>query len=147
MDDDDVLPRVGGKPSFVAAHGIVKVTELTFEEAYGLARLVLELHGGPVAVSGKKSALLPRRVVRRLTELGYVEQLGESQIVEWLEVQVQRNFNPDRDLNYSALVRRRGATERAQWFAVATESGDVLARTCARIDEPGERGTGGRARP
>jgi hypothetical protein len=54
-----VDPRqVGGNPAFVAAHGIVDRTDLSFEEAYALARLVLLEGGGPVSSRGLNAFLM-----------------------------------------------------------------------------------------
>ncbi|KAE8766142.1 GIY-YIG nuclease family protein [Georgenia thermotolerans] len=125
MGDGSVDRPVGGKPAFVAAHGIVAASDLTFDEAYGLARMVLELRG-PVPVSRKRSAQLPHAVIRRLTEKGFVEQLGQSQLTEWIEVQMVRNLAAGSHGDYSAVRRGRGADERTQWFAVPTEAGSAL---------------------
>ena len=74
-DDSKVAaPRtVGGSPIFVAATRIdEKRSDLSFADAYVLAQLVLEHHGGPVPARGKR-ALMDAATTRRLTKLGLLE--------------------------------------------------------------------------
>jgi hypothetical protein len=132
--------QVGGSPAFVAAHGIRgDRRDLTFEQAYGLARLVLELGGGPVPVRGKK-APLRRPTVRVLTQAGLVEQIGDSRVKEWFAIRSTRNYDPTGPA-FTAWATSHGADERTQWFAVATDAGAELVRSHL----PRERDGPGRA--
>ena len=120
--------QVGGSPAFVAAHGIRGARrDLTFEQAYGLARLVLELGGGPVPVRGKK-APLRRPTVRVLTQAGLVEQIGDSRLKEWFVIRSTRSYDPAGPA-FTAWATSQGADERTQWFAVATDAGAELVRS------------------
>ena len=120
--------QVGGSPAFVAAHGIHRARgDLTFEQAYGLARLVLELAGGPVPVRGKK-APLRRPTVRVLTLAGLVEQIGESQLKEWFAIRSTRSYDPTGPA-FTTWATSHGVDERTQWFAVASDAGTELVRS------------------
>ena len=49
--------RVGGSPAFVAAHGISDHSDLSFDQAYTLTKLVLEEGGGPVSCRGRGAVI------------------------------------------------------------------------------------------
>ncbi|RPF28891.1 hypothetical protein [Georgenia muralis] len=138
-DPDADVRRVGGAPAFVAAHGIFRARrDLTFEQAYGLARLVLELGGGPVPVRGKKAPLRPP-TVRVLTLAGLIEQIGDSQLKEWFAIRSTRNYDPTGPA-FTTWATSHGTDERTQWFAVATDAGAELVRDHV----PGSSGAPGR---
>jgi len=71
------LHRVGGSPAFVAGHGLSSNEDLPFEEAYALAKVVLENGGGPVTFTGRK-ATISKPTVTALTHRGLLEVIGSS---------------------------------------------------------------------
>jgi hypothetical protein len=64
--------RVGGSTVYVTASGIAVSQAIPFDQAYALARLVLEDGGGPSAFSGKR-ADLKKPLVTALSKLGLVD--------------------------------------------------------------------------
>jgi hypothetical protein len=131
----DLAPQVravGGKPSFVAAHGIAgSGAELSFEQAYALTRLVLEHGGGPVPFKGKQ-AVITKATVVVLTHAGLVEVEGSSEFTQrvYVRLTVDGRISELLDVKYAGIiVKPLSAREKAQWLAVATQAGfDLVAK-------------------
>jgi hypothetical protein len=118
------LKRVGGNPVFVSAHGIVNETELSFEQAYALAWLVLDEGGGPVSFAGKK-AKLKKPMVTELTRRGLVEVVGWSEFTQrvHLELNVDGRVRELLDAKYAGVkITPVAAEQRARWYAQATQA-------------------------
>lgn len=122
---------LAGRPSFVAAHRIMTAGVLTFEDAFVLTRLVLELGAGPATFKGKKGQL-PKDLVKALVRAGYVERVGTS---EFVPEPLPMRFSIDPRL-FELMDDRYAATElhalpveeKASWVAVATQEGlDLVA--------------------
>lgn len=79
--------RVGGSPAFVAAHGISANEDLPFEQAYALAKVVLENGGGPVPFTGRK-ATISKPTVTALTHRGLLEVVGSSEFTQQVHVEL-----------------------------------------------------------
>ena len=123
--------RVGGNPAYVAAHAIAAETDLPFEHAYALARLVLDEGGGPVTFTGRK-ARLARSAVTALRNLGLVEQIGYSEFNQRVHVDlnVDGRVRELIDARYAGLkITPVQAQERVRWQAQATQAAfDLVAK-------------------
>lgn len=64
--------QIGGSPTYVTASGIAAEGKTPFDQAYALARLVLDEGGGPVPFMGKK-AVIKRPLITALSKLGLVD--------------------------------------------------------------------------
>jgi hypothetical protein len=62
--------RVGGSPAFIAAHGITDHSDLSFDHAYTLTKLVLEEGGGPVPAGAQE-----------LNQEAHRSSLGKSRVL------------------------------------------------------------------
>ena len=100
-----VDPRqVGGNPAFVAAHGIVDRTGLSFEDAYALARLVLVEGGGPVSCRGRNAFLMkPTEVTLMGLELIEVDAGSEYTQRFYLQLSVDGRISELLDAKYSGI--------------------------------------------
>ena len=124
--------RVGGNPAFVAAHGIVDRTGLSFEDAYTLARLVLVEGGGPVSSRGRNAFLKkPTEVALMDRELIEVEAGSEYTQRVYLQLSVDGRISELLDAKYSDIkITPKGVTERIRWAAVATQKAFDLVAEC-----------------
>ncbi|WP_207021456.1 ImmA/IrrE family metallo-endopeptidase [Phycicoccus sp. DTK01] len=114
--------RVSGSPTFVAASRLDEsVAELTFEQALGLARLVIQCGGGPAVVGGKRG-LLSSSTARHLTALGLVERVEVGTVQAVYEAQIA----PMRGHPTAPTIRTVGVRDRAKLAVAATTSGSSL---------------------
>jgi hypothetical protein len=122
--------RVGGSPTFVAAHGIAAERAIPFEQAFALARLVLDHGGGPVAFTGKK-ATITKALVMSLTHLGLVEVAGSSAVTQrmYVSLNVDGRIAELLDAKYAGVTLKPGPVrEKVSWVALATQAGfDLVA--------------------
>ena len=124
--------RVGGNPAFVAAHGIVDRTGLSFEDAYALARLVLVEGGGPVSSRGRNAFLKkPTEVALMGRELIEVDAGSEYTQRVYLQLSVDGRVSELLDAKYSGIkITPKSVTERIRWAAVATQKAFDLVAEC-----------------
>lgn len=131
MSGSAPLKRVGGSLSYVTAHAIVAAeVELSFEEAFALARLVIEHGGGPVPYTTKK-APLTRAITKALNLAGYVEIQGAAEFSQaiYVERRLDRRLgelfgDPQVVSKIEPFVNR----VLAKWMAAATQEGfDLVA--------------------
>ena len=106
--------RVGGNPAFVAAHGIVDKTGLSFEDAYALARLVLVEGGGPVSSRGRNTFLKkPTEVALMERELIEVDAGSEYTQRVYLQLGVDGRISELLDAKHSGIkITPKSVTER-----------------------------------
>lgn len=126
------IRKVGGKPSFVAAHGIAaEHPELLFEHVFALTQLVLDHGGGPVAFTGK-NAVIAKEAAMALTHAGFAVVEASSKFTEAVNVELTIDGRNSEllDPKYSgAIVRPVSATQRAKWLVGATQAGfDLVAQ-------------------
>jgi hypothetical protein len=121
--------RVGGSPAFVAAHGIKDHSDLSFDQAYALTKLVLEERGGPVSCRGR-GAVIKKPMEDALVSRGLIEVAGHSEFTQYVYTQlnidgrvpnrirelIDDRFPPD------VKVTPRCVTERTRWVASATQA-------------------------
>ena len=133
MADSSSRPsRVGGNTTYVSAHGIADRTGLPFEDAYLLAKIVLEEGGGPVSCRGK-GATLKKPTEERLVQSGLIKVDASSEFTQYVYLELNLD-GPVRELLDAkfAGVRITPAyvTERARWAAVATQDAFDLVNAC-----------------
>jgi hypothetical protein len=123
--------RVGGSPAFVSAHGIAANENIPFDQAYALAKLVVEQGGGPVSFTGKK-AVISKPTVTALTNLGLLEVVGSSEFTQrvHVELNVDGRLAKLLDARYAGVkVTPLYATERLKLAAAATQAAfDLVAK-------------------
>jgi hypothetical protein len=124
--------RVGGSPTFVAAHGIKDHTDLSFEDAYALARLVLEEGGGPVSTRRKKD-FIKKATETKLVQLGMIEVHGGSETsIEraYVQVNIGDYLGELLEARFAGVkVVPESYVEQLRWSAKATQAGfDLVAR-------------------
>jgi hypothetical protein len=124
--------RVAGNPTFVAAHGIVERTGLSFEDAYTLARLVLLEGGGPVPSRGRNAFLKkPTEVALMGRELIEIDADSEYTQRFYLQLSVDGRIRELLDAKYSGIkITPKSVTERIRWTAVATQKAFDLVAEC-----------------
>jgi hypothetical protein len=124
--------RVGGSPAFIAAHGIMNHSDLSFDQAYALTKLILENGGGPVPSRGRRAAI-KKPVETALVNLGLIEVQGNSEFTQhfYLQLNIDGHVRELLDAKFAPEVRLtpRLATQRLRWAAVATQAGFDLVAT------------------
>ncbi len=123
---------VKGSPAFVTAHAIAACEPgLKFDEAHGLARLVLLHGGGPVWYSTSVNAPIARPVLKALHGEGLVEIQGAAEFQQ--RVHFQRRV-PSRlddmfgDVDAAISITPVITGEKIRWMAAATQEGfDLVA--------------------
>jgi hypothetical protein len=124
--------RVGGSPSFVAAHGITDHSDLSFDQAFALAKLVLEEGGGPVSCRGR-GAVIKKPTETALVNRGLIEVHGSSEFTQYvyIELNIDGHLREllDNQLASGVKVIPNFATERLRWAAVATQAAFDLVAT------------------
>lgn len=118
-------PRIGGSNlAFTSAHGIKNQSDLSFEDAYALAKLVLEEGGGPVSCRGKGS-VIKKPTETKLVQRGLIELHGASEFTQrvYVELNVDGRVSELLDARFAGVkVAPVSATERLKWTAVATRA-------------------------
>lgn len=117
------LRHVGGSPAYVAAHGIKDHTDLSFDHAFVLAKLVLEEGGGPVSCRGKGSTI-KKPAETALVQQGLIEVSGSSEFTQrvYIELNVDGRIAELLDAKYSGVkITPISATQRLKWAATATK--------------------------
>ena len=128
--------RIGGTPAYVTAHAMIAAGgDLSFEEAFALARLVIEHGGGPVPYTTKK-APLTRAIAKALNLAGYVEIQGAAEFGQ--VIYVERRLDPRLgelfgDPQVVSKIEPFVNRVRAKWMAAATQEGfDLVAHHLLR---------------
>ena len=131
-ESDSVAPRrIGGSPAYVSAHEIRNRSDLSFEQAYALTKLVLEEGGGPVSCRGK-GAVIKKPIETALVRRGLIEVQGSSDFNQrvYVELNVDGRVFELLHSKYAGItVIPKSVTERSKWTAVATQAAfDLVAR-------------------
>lgn len=117
--------RVGGTSlAFVAAHGIAGHTDLSFEHAYELAKLVLEEGGGPVSCRGK-GAVIKKPTETALMKRGLIEVDASSEFTQrfYVQLNIDGRVSELLDAKFAGVrVTPVSANERLKFAAVATQA-------------------------
>ena len=109
--------------------------DLSFEEAFALARLVIEHGGGPVPYTTKK-APLTRAIAKALNQAGYVEIQGAAEFQQLIFV--ERRLDPRLgelfgDPQVVSKIEPFVNRVRSKWMAAATQEGfDLVAAHLVR---------------
>jgi hypothetical protein len=124
--------RVGGSSlAFVSAHGIKGHTDLSFEDAFALAKLVLEEGGGPVSCRGR-GAVIKKPTETALMRRGLIEVHGSSEFTQRIYVQliIDGRITDLLDVKFAtARAIPKSVTERSRWAAVASQAAFDLVAT------------------
>jgi hypothetical protein len=117
--------RVGGSPAFVTAHGIKDHSDLSFEQAYALTKLVLEEGGGPVSCRGK-GAVIKKPIQTALVRRGLIEVHGSSEFTQrsYIQLNIDGHVRKLLDAKFGVGVKVRplSVTKNLRWPAVATQA-------------------------
>lgn len=120
--------RAGARKQDVydTARGVVSLAgSLTFEQAYALARLVLQHHGGPVRRTGPKAPIQPR--VAAMLERRRLVERGGDQEGRQLKVRSVLNFGRDGD-RWTATAKVVDHGRVAAVICASDEGIDLVAR-------------------
>ncbi|WP_146228141.1 hypothetical protein [Micromonospora sp. S4605] len=129
--------RAGGEPAYVAAHRIAVVDRrLSFEQAYCLAKLVLDHGGGPAAPD--RNGPISVKHCKALAAEDLVELTGELSEVIPVTVRLTvpasllDNVHPLRGQKPIVETAGGGRRKKVEWFAVVTQEGlDLVAAAMA----------------
>ena len=116
--------RVGGTPAFVAARGIMDHSDLSFEDAYVLTRLVLEEGGGPVSCKGR-DAVIKKPTATTLVNRGLIEVDACSEFTQlgYVHLNIDGRISELLDAKFAGVKYiPRAAHEHLKWAAVATKA-------------------------
>jgi hypothetical protein len=106
--------------------------DLTFDQAYTLAKLVLEEGGGPVSCRGR-GAVIKKPTETALVSRGLIEVHGSSEFTQYVYIQLNIDGRLrellDNQLASGVKVIPHFASERLRWAAVATQAAFDLVAT------------------
>jgi hypothetical protein len=126
------LGRFGGTSlTFVTARGIMDHSDLSFELAYALTKLVLEEGGGPVSCRGR-GAVIKKPMETALVNRGLIEVHGSSEFTQrsYITLSVDGRLSELLDAKFAGVkITPLYATERLKWAAVATQAAFDLVAT------------------
>lgn len=126
--------HIGGNPAFVSAHGIVSRTDLSFPDAYILAKLVLEEGGGPVKCrSRSRTTMIKKSTENALMGLGLIEVHASSEFTQYvyLELNVDTAIREMLDKRMGGVkITPLFVIEHPKYAAVATQAAFDLVAEC-----------------